>query len=138
MLDIENYVVNTIQNAFDDAGITVLVDSVFQPSPKEFPCVMVQEVDNIPMDYTQDLEELYRRVLYQIDVIVAETPIKQNCVKLMEIADNAMHNMKFSRVEYDLSTSEDRTMAWGTMQYRAIVGRPKKVGNDQVYQMYRQ
>ena len=137
MLDIENYVVNYIQSTFDGEGISVFVDSVFQPSPKEFPCVMVQEIDNIPMNYTENLTELHRRVLYQIDIIVAEPPIKENCAKLMDIADRAMQSMKFSRVEYDVSTSEDRTMAWGTMQYRAIVGAPKTIGNDLVYQMYR-
>lgn len=137
MLDIENYVVNYIQEAFTDAGISVLVDSVFQPFPKEFPCVMVQEIQNIPMNYTENLEELHRRVTYQIDIIVAEAPIKQNCTKLMDIANQAMQSLKFSRYDYELSTSEDRTMAWGTMRYRAIVGRPAQSGDDLVYQMYR-
>ena len=137
MLDIENYVVNYIQNAFADAGMTVLVDSVYQPFPKEFPCVMVQETQSVPINFTDDLEELHKRVTYQIDVIVSEAPIKQNCLKYMEVADKAMRDMKFTRSDYDISTSEDVTMAWGTMRYSATVGKPIQNGDDWVYQMYR-
>ena len=139
MVDIENYVINYIQAAFDDAEISVHVDSVFQSYPSEFPTVTVRETQNVSLDSTrdEDLAEHHVTVRYQIDVIVAEKPIKQNCKKLIAIADKAMQELKFTRTDYDISTSEDRTLAWGTAHYRAIVGEPKTVDGNRVYQMYR-
>lgn len=139
MIDIENYVVDYIQTKFERAGKNVFVDSLFQPFPEEFPCVTVREIQNIPLDSTfdQQLSEHFARVNYQIDIVVSETPIKAKCKELLAIADEAMTSLKFTRYHWDVSTSEDRTLAWGTARYRAVVGEPKENGDISVYQMYR-
>ena len=139
MFDIENYVIDYIQTAYENAGMSVHVDSMLQSYPSEFPSITVREVQNVSLDSTRDdsLEEHHVSVRYQIDIIVAEKPIKANCKRLMAIADRAMQDLKFTRTDCDLSASEDRTLAWGTLVYRAVVGAPRTVGDNQIYQMYR-
>ena len=139
MVDIENYVINFIQTRLEAAGKTVTVDSLEQPFPSEFPCVSVREVRNVSRGQSMDEQSSERHVLviYQIDVYVTEKPIKATCKEYMKIIDEAMRDLKFTRTEYDISISGDRTVAWGTIRYRATVGAPVTSGDNQVYQMYR-
>lgn len=137
MIDIENIVINTLSDAF--SGVASL-SSVYLESPKSFPHVYAREISNTgySQSYDNALKEHHARVTFRIEFYSAlEKGAKQEVKALMQIADTCMQGMKFRRTAYNLIPNWDRTITRAYADYAAVVGEPKEVDGNVVYQMYR-
>lgn len=135
MIDIENKVIDTISKAFD--GVAE-VSSVYSPSG--FPFVYVREMSNVGVSrsYNNDLHEHHAKVIYRVDCYSdLENGAKQEVKALMQIADQTMQSMKFRRMAYSLTPNWSRSITRGSADYTAVVGEPKEVDGNTVFQMYR-
>ena len=137
MIDIENKVIDTVSEAF--SGVAK-VSSTFTKSPDEFPWVYIRETDNSAYSWSYDnrLSEHHASVMYRIEYYSSlRGGAKQQVKQLMQIGDAAMQGMKFSRVSSGIIPNWDRAITRGYADYTAVVGEPRTVGNDTVFQMYR-
>lgn len=135
MVDIENKVIDTLANAFD--GVAE-VSSVYSSS--NFPFVYVREVSNVgyPRSYDNDLHEHHARIVIRVECYSnLVSGAKQEVKALMQIADLTMQGIKFRRTSYGLIPNYDRSITRGYADYTAVVGEPREIGQDTVYQIYR-
>lgn len=140
MIDIDNLVVDTIQNAFTAASKDVLVLSEYTMIPESFPCCMVRMLKNATYarSLDQDLHAHHVTVSYQIDIFSnKESGAKSEVKELADIVDGAMVGMKFVLNDYSIITNEDRTIHRATSRYSAIVQEGVTTNGTTVHQMYR-
>ena len=137
MIDIENYVINQLSTAFTG---TADVTGVFVEEPESFPCVYAHEVSNSTVSWVADesLNEHAAKVTIRLEYYSAlVSGAKQQIKEMMEIGDTTMSSMKFTRTSSSIIPNYDRSVVRGYADYTAIVGEPKTVGDDLIYQMYR-
>lgn len=135
MIDIENKVIDTVANAFD--GIAE-VSSTYSAS--SFPFVYVREIYNVgyPGSYDNALREHHARVTFRIECYSSlESGARQEVKAMMQIADICMQGMKFRRTAYGLIPNYDRSITRGYADYSAVVGEPRDIDGETVYQIYR-
>ena len=135
MIDIENKVIDTLSNAFDGVAN---VSSTYSDSG--FPFVYVAEISNTgyARSYDNDLHEHHARVTFTIECYSnLESGAKQECKALMQIADLTMQGMKFRRTSYGFIPNYDRSITRIHADYTAVVGEPKEIDGETVYQIYR-
>jgi hypothetical protein len=139
MIDIENKVLSVVREAVLAQYPTASVYGEYVEVPASFPCVTVTEDTNYTYVYTKDeqLAEHHCEVQYAVNVYSdRQTGAKLEAKAIMNIADNAMQNMKFWRTMTRQVPNVDQTIYRLIARYRAVVGEPTQVGNDLVFQMY--
>ena len=137
MIDIENKVIDTISEAFD--GVAT-VSGTFVESPEQLPWVYVREISNTEYarSITNDLRDHHASVTFRIEYFsAAKIGAKQEVKALAQIGDTAFQGMKFRRTSFSFIPNYDRSVVRAYADYRAVVGEPKQVGDDVIYQMYR-
>lgn len=140
MIDIENLVVDTIENAYLAAEKSISVLSRYEPTPESFPCCMVREVSNFAYRRSMDEDPSphHISIAYQLDIFSNKNVGAKSEVKeLASIADAAMCGMKFVLDSFSIITNEDRTITRATARYSAIVQEGVTTNGDTVHQMYR-
>ena len=142
MIDIESKIVDTIFNAVKDESAYPNADVTtgFDEKTATFPCVVVQEIDNVPYrrTNTDDCAENYTRLTYEVSVYTDNVnSAKTEGKKILGIVDSAMQSLKFRRLRKNVPLNIARTIFRQYARYDVIVSKPMLVGNDTVYQMYR-
>lgn len=138
MIDIENIVIDKIDTAVKSVYGTAAVYGSTVESPETFPCVAVQESNNVTLTTTQDiaLTEHNAMVTYQIDIYSTEG--KSQAKQLLDIVDMAMQEMKFTRTQCGRTPNFDRTVYRITARYTVIVAEPVTDNDGNMhYQVYR-
>ena len=142
MIDVENLVVDTIKKALQaSAYSSAYITSEYTDTPSSFPCVSVVEADNYTYRKTQDgdLKEHHANVMYEVNVFSNKTSgRKAEAKKIMEIVDTAFQNIKFTRTFKNSIPNKDKTVHRIVARYEAVIGEGQTVGNDTVYQVYRE
>lgn len=146
MIDIESKVVDTIYNAvkdnsaYPDADVTTGYDE----TNAIFPCVVVEEVGNVPYRNTDtdDCAENYTRLTYEVSVYTDNVnKAKTEGKKILGLVDDALQGLKFRRVHKNKPLNIARTIFRQYARYEVIVGKPTvtTVGTTTTttYQMYR-
>ena len=139
MIDIENKGRSVVREAVLAAYPTASVYGEYIDVPASFPCVTVTEDTNYTYVYSKDdsVAEHHADVQYAINVYSnKESGAKLEARAIMRIADDAMQSMKFWRTMTRQVPNVDRSIYRMIARYHAIVGEPKQVGNDLVYQIY--
>lgn len=137
MIDIENKVIDTLAGAF--SGVAK-VSGVFVESPESFPWVYAREISNTEYSRSidNDLHDHHAVVDFRLEYFsAAKVGAKQEVKALAQIGDTAMQSMKFRRTSYSFIPNYDRNVVRAYADYRAVVGEPREIGSDVVYQMYR-
>ena len=140
MIDIENKVIDTVTAAFVTAQKNITVSSEFVERPSKFPYCFIQQTSNVALQKTFDERptENHVTVRFRIEIYSNRKGLARTEVKrLMQIADGAMQNMKFTRTSYNFLPNYDASVVRARADYYAIVGRPQTINNKTVYQMYR-
>lgn len=140
MIDIENKVIDTIQNAFIEAGKSVDVLGEYVLQPESFPCCMVRLISHSTYTRSMDgaLMPHHASMAFQIDIFSnKEVGAKSEVKKLSEIAMEAMCSMKFVLDSFNVITNEDRTVSRATSRYSAIVQEGVSKDGNIVHQIYR-
>lgn len=140
MIDIEPLVFTTVATALrsEFSGISVYGETVDVPA--SFPCVMLIEEDNTTLRETQDdeLTEHHATLMYSVNVYSnLASGRKVQAKQIMDVIDEAMQGMKFTRTMRSQTPNQERDIYRITARYTAIVERGIADGDDTVYQMYR-
>lgn len=142
MIDVENLVIDTVSKAIKaSAYSTALVVSDYTDMPSSFPCVSVIESDNSTYRRTQDndLKEHHTRVMYEVNVYSNKTSgAKTEAKKILEIVDSSFQNMKFTRTFKQPIPNADKTIYRILARYEAVIAEYQTIGQNKVYQVYRQ
>ena len=143
MIDVENLVIDTISKALkaSTSYANTFVTSEYTDTPSSFPCVSVIEADNYTYRKTQDndLKEHHTNVMYEINVYSNKTKgSKTEAKKIMEIVDSTMQNIKFTRTVKQAVPNKDKTIFRIVARYEAVIGDCQTIGQNKVYQVYRQ
>lgn len=141
MIDIEGVVYTTVHDAIRAEYPTCSIsDDVPPEKTAVFPHVTIKEDSNRTYQRTQDnaLTEHHAIVVYEISVYSnRQTGRKAECKAIMNIADLAMQNMKFTRVQKHELPTLDRTIMRMYARYEAVVEEPENIDGQNVFQMYR-
>ena len=139
MIDIENKVLSVVREAVLTQYPNAAVYGEYIDVPASFPCVTVTEDTNYTYVYSKDEQpsEHHADVQYAVNVYSNKAAgAKLEARAIMKIADDAMQSMKFWRTMTRQVPNVDRSIYRMIARYHAIVGEPKEVGNDLVYQIY--
>lgn len=137
MIDIENIVVDAIEKAFDGVAS---VSSVYVEAPEEFPWVYVHQVSNSAIErlYDDTLVERAARITIRVEHFSNKASgAKEEVKAMMQISDQCMGDMKFTRTRAGLIPNYDRSVTRGYCDYSAVVGEPQEIDGNTVFQMYR-
>lgn len=148
MIDIESLVINTVFDGVTAVHPDVPVIKGFIEENAVFPCIVIRETNNIPVQRTNtdDCAENYTRVTYQVDVYSdKEGSARSECRELLKLVDGIMQSMKFRRIHMNEPLNIDRTIFRQYARYVVIVAKGITTvsgeGNDQVetttFQLYR-
>lgn len=142
MIDVENLVIDKVKKAINASAYSnTYVTSEYTDAPSSFPCVSVVEADNSTYRRTQDndLKEHHARVMYEVNVFSNKTSAsKSEAKKIMEIVDTTFQNNKFTRTFKGTIPNKDKTIYRIVARYEAIIEECRTIGNDKIYQVYRE
>ena len=140
MIDIQSKVVDTIFNAvtaqFPNADIT----TGFDEKTAIFPCVVVEEVDNVPYrkTNTDDCAENYSRITYEVSVYTnSMDSAKTDGRRIIDVADTALQSLKFRRIRLNKPLNIARTIFRQYLRSDVIVSKPVTEGKTTTYYLYR-
>lgn len=140
MIDIEPVVYTTVHDDIIAAFPNTVISDIPPEVDAKFPFVTIREDSN--RTYEKSLDgaptEHHAIVVYEISVYSnKQTGRKQECKRIMDVADRSMQGMKFVRVQRHELPTIDRTIMRMYARYEAVVEEPETVGEDTVFQMYR-
>ena len=141
MIDIENIIFENVAKAVLAVYPDALITSEKTDTPSSFPCVCVTEEDNNTHKASLDtsLTENNANLMYSVSVFTNNTTGKKTIAKkIANIADEAMQNMKFIRIVLSPIPNVDGRIYRIEGRYTAIVAKAQNIGDDTIYQMYRQ
>ena len=148
MIDVENLVFDTVFNGVRTVHSGMEVSKGFNEETAKLPCVIVREVNNVPVQRmnTDDCAENYSRLTYQVDVYSdKQGEQRSECRNLLNLVDGLMQGMKFYRTYMSEALNIKRSIFRQYARYTVIVGKGVTTttvnGNEQVttttFQLYR-
>ena len=100
MIDKEVELFNLCRNACNEAfgdGYVFFLSS-FVDRPASFPCVYMEQTNNVPTNLTENLEKEYAILNYQVDIYSNKTSgRKQEAKKIAKVIDDMMMKCNFVR-----------------------------------------
>lgn len=141
MIDVEPIVFDEVKSALLVAypGIIVLGEPPEQFA--KFPTVVIEEIDNRTLQKTQDgsASEHHATVTYEINVYTNDQAgRKRKARSLMNVCDNKMQSMMFTRTLETQLPTVDRTIFRLYCRYRAVVGEPDEDSSgNKTFHVYR-
>ena len=151
MIDVENLVFNTVYDAVHAVYPDVNVEKGFNEELATFPCVVIRETNNVPVQrtITDDCAENHTQITYQVDVYSDKAgTARTECKELLKVVDDAMtdvSSMKFRRTHTSEALNIKRTIFRQYARYTVIVGKgvttsetvDGEVVTTTTFQMYR-
>lgn len=140
MIDIEPVIYNRVYEAIKAEVPGATISDLPPEKDAAFPFVTIREDSNRTDWHTQDnaASEHHAIVTYEISVYSnKQTGRKQECKRILNIADNEMLSMLFRRIQKHELPTVDRTIMRLYARYEAVVEEPEQIGENTVYQMYR-
>ena len=140
MIDIEPMVYTTVHDAIKAEFPNCSISDVPPELKSRFPFVTIRE-DNNRSDwhtFDNDPKEHQAILVYEISVYSnKQNGRKQECKKILEVADRKMQDMLFARVQKHELPTVDRTIMRLYARYEAVADEPETVDGNTVIQMYR-
>lgn len=140
MIDIEPVVYTTVHDAIKAAFADCTVSDTPPEAAAKFPFVSIQESSNRTYARTLDnaLTEHHAIVVYDINVYSdKQVGRKGECKAILDVADQTMQDMKFTRIMKGELPNVNRTIMRMHARYEAVVEEPEDVDGTTVFQMYR-
>lgn len=140
MIDVYNYIFTQIYNGVRAEYPSATVSEGYPPVLDNFPAVLVNELENTTLEYSQDneLKEHHARITFDIDVFANDVQGKKAvATKMANLVDSLMQNLKFTRTMKSPTPNIDDSIYRIKLRYTAIVSEPKEVNGNMVYQIYR-
>lgn len=141
MIDILSKVVDTVYNAVIAEYPNINVTTGYDPKNATFPCVVVEEIDNVPFrnTITDDCVENHSRLTYEVNVYTnSQDSAKTDGRKIIETVDAALaEELKFRRLRFNKPLNIGRTIFRQYIRSEVIVSKPETDGDNVVYRFYR-
>lgn len=140
MIDVENYVFTQLATAILAEYPKAAVRGDMTEEFAVFPAVTINEIGNATLKRMQDdeLTEHYATVTYEINVYCNDVSgRKQTCKKIIDIVDDAMLGMKFTRLLIRRLPNVDRSIYRMYSRYQAVIREPETDGVNTIYRVYR-
>ena len=140
MIDIQSKVVDTIFNAVKAEFPNADISTGFDEKTAIFPCVVVEEVDNVPYrkTNTDDCAENYSRITYEVSVYTNSlNSAKTDGRRIIDVADAALQSLKFRRIRLNKPLNIARTIFCQYLRSDVIVSQPVTDGETTTYYLYR-
>ena len=123
MIDIESKVIAAVKSALLTDYPDILVYSMMIPSPENFPCVCVEEIDNYIHENamtTSNIENV-AEVTYEVNVYSnSKTGKKSEAKAIFQIIDNTLSDMGFIREYTRPVTMDNGTVYRFTARYTTL------------------
>ena len=127
MIDIQSEIFNEIANAVRKDYPNTFITGEYIRTPPSFPCISVEERNNVPLRSTQTTSSLENHtvLMYEINVYSNKTSGRRGeCVQLMEVVDKTFAKLGFSRRMMDsVANIEDATIYRLVARYEAVAGK---------------
>lgn len=141
MVDVESLVIDSVDKALKTAKYNIKVSSVYDPTPSSFPMVSITEDDNRTYKKTQDdvPSEHHAEVLYTVNVYSnKKNGAKGEAKAIFNVVDTTLQGFKFTRTSTIPDSNADKSIYRIVARYEAIIATPQVIGNDTVFQVYRE
>lgn len=126
MIDVENLVFDTVYNGVQNVRQGVAVTKGYIEENATFPCVVVRETNNVPVEdtNTDPCAENYTRLTYQIEFYSDKVGTARSELRtLLNLVDGIMQNMKFRRTYMSEPFNINRTVYRQYARYTVIVAK---------------
>lgn len=136
MIDVESMVLTAVKTAVQTQYPNAKVMSEKLDVPSSFPFISVVEEDNTSYRKTQDdvSKEHHAEVMYEVNVYSNLAKGRKSEAKaIMEIVDNTLQGIKFTRIMKLPTPNKDTTIYRITARYTAVIAEK----NGDIYQVYR-
>lgn len=140
MIDVSNVVLRHIREAVTAIYTDCTCLSYNPDTISEYPCVTVSEMDNYTYEESLDDSnaEHHAVVVFEVNVYSNNSQgAKTEAKKIMNIADNTMLGLRFTRTLKTELPNRDRSIYRIYCRYKAIVGTDFASGSDTINQVYR-
>ena len=140
MIDIENYVFDSVVNAVLISYPNCSYYSVATETPTTFPCITIEEINNEIYQETMDSSALenHVRVSFEINVYTnTDDGKKAQAKNICDIIDGVMQANNFIREFYSPMPNIDITIYRITLRYSGIVAKGVANGENILYHIYR-
>lgn len=141
MIDILSKVVDTVYNAVITEYPNINVTTGYDPKNATFPCVVIEEIDNVPYrnTATDDCVENYSKLTYEVNVYTnSQGSAKTEGRAIIQIVDAALADeLKFRRIRFNKPLNVGRTIFRQYIRSEVIVSKPEDDGSNTVYRLYR-
>ena len=131
MINIESTIFNTIAKAVRTAYPDALVIGEYVKSPSQFPCISIEEIDNVAYDKTQSSFSLenHANVSYEINIYSNKTSGKKSeCRAISSLIDDEFATLGFSRTMLQpVPNVDDATIYRMLGRYVGVVSKDMKV-----------
>lgn len=130
MIDIENEVMTLIYDAVHPTYDTMKFESTLNLSPSTFPCVCVEEIDNVVRQSESDSgsNERYVNVTYEINIFTNDVSGKKAAAKnIFALIDRAMISRGFNRTTSQPTSLDNGTKYRMLVRYQASVSENKTI-----------
>ena len=124
MIDVESTIFNQGANAFDAKYPDGSRYGEETTSPPRFPCLTLVEIDNYTYEGSLDAEHKEHNawLVYEVNVYSNKTyGAKQECKDVMELVDEQMQSLNFTRQFCNQTKNADKKYFRMTARYRAVV-----------------
>lgn len=130
MIDIESTVFDRVAKAFSAEYPDGSRYGESTAAPAKFPCLTLVEVDNYTYDQslTSDMKEHHAWLMYEVNAYSNKVAgAKQECKAIMELVDNEMLAIGFTRMFCNQTKNEETKIYRMTARYRAVVSEDHRI-----------
>lgn len=140
MIDISNVVLRHIREAVTSEYANCECLSYNPDTISAYPCVTVSEMDNYTYEESLDdsNSEHHAVVVFEINAYSNNSAgTKSEAKKIMNIVDNTMLGLRFTRTLKTELPNKDRSVYRVYARYKAVVSAGTDIGGDTIHQVYR-
>ena len=124
MIDVESIIFDRVATKYSEQYPDGSRYGEMTETPARFPCLTLIETDNATYDFSLDaqMKEHHARLTYEANVYSQLTyGAKQQCQDIMNLVDNEMLSMGFTRLFCNQTKSVDPRIYRMTARYRAVI-----------------
>ena len=131
MVNIEAEIFNIVAKAVRSAYPNAYVVGEYVKSPSRFPCVSIEEINNVAYDRTQSSYSLenHADITYEVNIYSNKSSGKKSeCKGIASLIDNELATLGFSRIMLQpIPNMDDATIYRMLGRYRGVVSKDKYV-----------
>lgn len=130
MIDIENQLYSKLTDLLTNEIPNINYSSVFVNSPRSFPFVSIEEIDNYTSQKYEDNSsiEKFTNLVYEINVHTEDNTKKKSLAKqIVNIVDDFMFNLGFRRLSKTPVQGDNETSFRIVLRYSAVVSNESEI-----------